>query len=148
MNKSSLLHQGLVLLLCTGFANFALAADPETKVKAADDADDNDDDTSGTLNLVEPEFAVTQNGQKLKHSCKEGAPMIVNIIGNNNTLTIDGECVRLVVTGNNNKVTIEAVGEITALGDGLDVTYKRGLAGKEPKITKVGEKIRIVKVKK
>jgi hypothetical protein len=137
MNTTSLLLKGLAALLASGIAAIAIAQDEEDP-----------EDTSGIINPVEPELAITKNGQKVKHSCKADAPLIVSIIGNNNQVTVDGECKKLVVTGNSNKVTIEAVGEISALGDNLDISYKRGLGGKEPVITKVGEKIKIVKLKK
>lgn len=154
MTKSSLLLHGLAAICAAGITTLAVAKDSEkakpkpNTVEVEGTGDEDPEDTSDTLNEVEPELAVVQNGQKVKHSCKDGAPLRVNIIGNNNQVTVDGECKSLIVTGNGNKVTIEAVGEITALGDSLDISYKRGLGGKEPQISKVGDKVKIVKIKK
>lgn len=154
MTKSSLLLHGIAALCAAGITTLAVAKDPEKSkpktntIEVEGTGDEDPEDTSDTINEVEPELAIVQNGQKVKHTCKAGAPLRVNIIGNSNQVTVDGECKSLIVTGNGNKVTIEAVGEINALGDNLDISYKRGLNGKDPQIATVGEKVKITKLKK
>ena len=66
-----------------------------------------------------------------------GRNVIVN--GGNNKLTLRGECNTLTVDGADNKITVEAVGTIKTEGNNNEVTWTKGLGGKNPKISNPGK---------
>ena len=63
----------------------------------------------------------------------------VIVDGGNNKLTLRGECNTLTVNGADNKITVEAVGTIKAEGNNNEVTWTKGLGGKNPKISNPGK---------
>jgi hypothetical protein len=54
----------------------------------------------------------------------------------------------VVIAGNTNRVTIEAVAEISATGNDLTISYKRGFGSAAPKIAKLGTNVSITKIEK
>ena len=66
-----------------------------------------------------------------------GRNVIVN--SGRNKLTLRGECNTLTVHGEGNKITIEAVGTIKTEGNNNEVTWTKGLGGKNPKISDPGK---------
>ena len=66
-----------------------------------------------------------------------GRNVIVN--SGRNKLTLRGECNTLTVNGEGNKITVEAVGTIKAEGNNNEVTWTKGLGGKNPRISNPGK---------
>ena len=66
-----------------------------------------------------------------------GRNVIVN--SGRNKLTLRGECNTLTVHGEGNKITIEAVGTIKTEGNNNEITWTKGLGGKNPKISNPGK---------
>jgi len=66
------------------------------------------------------------------------------ITGNNDELTISGECSKVEVLGHDNKISLDAVGVIQLVGHDNLITYRRGLNGGKPKIETLGENNKVV----
>ena len=66
-----------------------------------------------------------------------GRNVIVN--SGRNKLTLRGECNTLTVNGEGNKITVEAVGTIKTEGNNNEVTWTKGLGGKNPRISNPGK---------
>ena len=66
-----------------------------------------------------------------------GRNVIVN--SGDNKLTLRGECNTLTVSGADNKITVEAVGTIKTEGNNNEITWTKGLGGKNPKISNPGK---------
>lgn len=66
----------------------------------------------------------------------DGDDVIVR--GNQNELTIKGECSSLYVPGNKNIVYVEAVAKIDTPGNKNTVTWEKGIDGKKPSISNLG----------
>ncbi|MHA7632485.1 DUF3060 domain-containing protein [Corallococcus sp. M7] len=81
-------------------------------------------------------FDVTGNEETATHACKPGST--VEITGNDNTVTLTGECKSVTVNGNDNKVKVEATGAISVTGTTNAVTWKRGLGKSKPKVSRTG----------
>jgi hypothetical protein len=62
----------------------------------------------------------------------------VTIDGNLNKITLTGECRSVDVNGNGNAVQVAAAAAISSLGDGNTVTWYRGVAGKDPRVSNLG----------
>jgi hypothetical protein len=58
-----------------------------------------------------------------------------------------GDCSKVEVLGHDNKITLDAVGIITLVGNNNLVTYRQGLIGAHPKIETVGENNQVVPAK-
>jgi hypothetical protein len=69
--------------------------------------------------------------------------VIVN--GNENELTIKGECSRLYVPGNKNIIKVEAVAAIDTPGNKNTVSWEKGIEGKKPSIRNLGTDNKIKK---
>jgi hypothetical protein len=67
----------------------------------------------------------------------------VTINGNKNTLRLRGECAKIIVKGNFNKITVEAATAILAPGNKNDITWTRGAGKKAPSISNPGGRNRI-----
>lgn len=97
------------------------------------------------------DVTITKDDQTATLDC-DGA---VTVRGNDNKLTITGECKKLAVSGNDNVITIKAVKEIEISGDdnnitvdlvdkiivpGSDnnITWKTGARGNAPQISSKG----------
>ena len=87
-------------------------------------------------------IVIDKNEQTKTIHC-EGDVVIVK--GNQNELTIKGECSSLYVPGNKNIVYVEAVAKIDTLGNRNTVTWEKGIGGKKPSISNLGTDNKIKK---
>ena len=62
----------------------------------------------------------------------------VNISGSDNDITLTGECKKVSVNGSTNKVQVEAVAAIEVTGSENQITWKRAVGAKKPKVTRTG----------
>jgi len=93
------------------------------------------------------------NKQTATHDCTKDP--IVNVGGNDNTITFTGACQAIRAAGNQNTLTIESVGTlyvlgnkntvtvtavdaINASGNNNTVTWTKSVSGKKPKISSTG----------
>lgn len=60
-----------------------------------------------------------------------------------NTITLTGECKKLIVDGVSNKIFVDKVGEIVIGGTSNKVIYGEGIGGKKPKISKSGTSTKV-----
>jgi Protein of unknown function (DUF3060) len=86
---------------------------------------------------------VITSDQKVNY---QGEGRHFEITGNNDQITIAGDCSKVEVLGAGNKITLDAVGIITLVGNNNLVTYRQGLNGGHPKIETVGENNKVVAV--
>jgi len=94
-------------------------------------------DPSGMVEVITSDQKVNYQGQG-RH---------FEITGNNDEVTIAGDCSKVEVLGHNNKITLDAVGIITLVGNNNLVTYRQGLNGANPQIETVGENNKVVSTK-
>ena len=66
------------------------------------------------------------------------------ITGNNDEITISGECSKVEVVGHDNKISLVSVGWIEVMGQNNLITYHRGLNGPRPKIDAAGENNKVI----
>ena len=66
------------------------------------------------------------------------------ITGNNDEITISGDCSKVEVVGHDNKISLVAVGVIQVMGENNLITYHRGLNSPKPKIDTTGENNKVV----
>jgi Protein of unknown function (DUF3060) len=92
--------------------------------------------TGQTGNIEE----IVASQQKVKY---QGGGKQFEVVGNDDEITITGECSKLEIVGYNNKIVLDAVGEIQATGHNNLVTYRRGLNGANPEVQAMrpGDKI-------
>ncbi|WNG37204.1 DUF3060 domain-containing protein [Archangium violaceum] len=62
----------------------------------------------------------------------------VNISGSDNEITLTGECKSVSVNGSSNKVKVEAVAAINVTGSENEITWKRAVGAKKPKVNRLG----------
>ncbi|HYO71362.1 MAG TPA: DUF3060 domain-containing protein [Archangium sp.] len=62
----------------------------------------------------------------------------VNISGSDNDITLTGECKHVSVNGSTNKVKVEAVATIDVTGSENQITWKRAVGAKKPKVNRTG----------
>ena len=91
-----------------------------------------------------PSFQVIESGQTLTHACEANERVVVSGSGNNVTLT--GECGKVAVMGSKNVVAIEASAKIAVMGTDNEVTWKRGVGGKGPNVSRMGTNNKVTKV--
>ena len=89
-----------------------------------------------TVGLFTDDIVLDEGNLVRTIDCR-GRNVVVN--GGNNKLTLRGECNTLTVTGAGNKITVEEVGAIVTEGNDNEVTWTRGLGGKNPKISNPGK---------
>jgi hypothetical protein len=94
-------------------------------------------DPAGTVEVITSDQKVNYQGEG-RH---------FEITGNNDQISIAGDCSKVEVLGHNNKITLDAVGIITLVGNNNLVTYRQGLNGARPKIETVGENNQVVPAK-
>ena len=85
-------------------------------------------------------------GTQQKLNYKGGGKDFV-IVGNDDEITITGECSKVQILGHDNKVVLDAVGEIVASGHNNLVTYRRGQNGAEPKVETMGHGNKVISAK-
>jgi hypothetical protein len=85
--------------------------------------------------LAASDIVINDNRVRDTFDCT-GGDVVLN--GSQAELTLVGECESLVVNGDNNRVAVEAVGSIHALGSNNEVTWASGLGSKPPRVTNLG----------
>lgn len=112
---------------------------------AAEDAEDSAavavDEVTGS---GKDSFVVAGNARKIAHECKPNEK--VSISGNSHTVTLTGPCKSVNASGNAHTISVDTAGAITVSGNGIKLTYRAGLEGKEPKIVKSGNKVVVKKL--
>jgi hypothetical protein len=78
--------------------------------------------------LADPTWKLDANDSSYSYHC--GGDDWVAINGNNNSITIEGDCSEIEVTGSHNKVSAESVATIRVTGNDNDVRYTSAPAGK------------------
>lgn len=86
---------------------------------------------------VEGKLVLSSTGTSATYPCSGREVEIVEE-ATANTLTLSGECKKLVVNGVSNSIFVEKVGEIVVAGTSNKVIYGEGIGGKQPKISKSG----------
>jgi hypothetical protein len=105
-----------------------------------------------TASTASADIMVADNNQKLAVDCAKDK--LVTVSGNHATITLTGTCegvivsgnhatvkgssVRVLVSGNNNTVEIDAADEIHVTGNKNTVSYKKGIKAKAPKVSNPG----------
>lgn len=99
------------------------------------------------------DVTVDKDGQMTIIDCNATAVLVT---GDDNKITMKGQCYKLTVTGDDNQITgatvnevtvsgddntvsVDAVAKITTSGDDNKVHWKAGIAGKRPEISNTGD---------
>jgi DUF3060 family protein len=91
-----------------------------------------------------PSFQVIESGQTLDHACEANERVVVS--GSGNRVTLTGECGKVAVMGSKNIVAVEASAKIAVMGTDNEVTWKRGVGGKGPDVSRMGTNNKVSKV--
>lgn len=91
-------------------------------------------------------ITIMDNGKTVTHACT--GTTVVKVMGNQNKVTLTGECARVEVLGNENQVIAEAAGEISVMGNANTVAWERGVGGKDPAVSNLGTRNKVSKVAK
>jgi hypothetical protein len=92
---------------------------------------------SGADETIDGKLVLSSTGASATYPCK-GREVEIGEDATANTLTLTGECKKLIVDGVSNSVFVEKVGEIVVTGTSNKVIYGEGIGGKQPKISKSG----------
>src|SRR5262245_21956419 len=90
-----------------------------------------------------PTFQVIESGQTLSHACEANEKVVVS--GSDNKVNLTGDCAKVAVMGSKNVVTIEGAARISVMGTDNEVSYKRGVGGKGPNISRMGTGNKVTK---
>jgi DUF3060 family protein len=100
------------------------------------DVEDEDEGAKGDEKPEGDKLEVSGTGGNATHRCTPKTEVEVN--GNDNSVTLTGDCKSINVSGANNKVKAEGVATIDVTGSGNEVTWKRAVGGKKPKVNRTG----------
>lgn len=105
-----------------------------------------------TASAAAADVMVVDNNQKLTVDCAKDKT--VTVAGNKATITLNGTCeavivsgnhasvkgssVRFLVSGNDNTVDVDAADEIQVTGNKNTVSYKKGIKAKAPRVSNPG----------
>lgn len=64
----------------------------------------------------------------------------VEVDGNQNTITLSGNCAVILVKGNHNRVAVESVAWLRLIGNDNQVSWARGVGGRQPSVVDVGSR--------
>jgi hypothetical protein len=118
------------------------AGNTEVKTNGADEgeqlggADVEAEDEEGEEKPADATIEISGSGAQETHRCSPKSE--VEISGNDNEITLTGECKSVSVSGANNKVKVDAVAAINVTGANNTVAWKRVVGGKKPKVTRNG----------
>jgi len=107
----------------------------------------------GTAGVLVKDVTISANDQTTTIDCSASS---VVVHGEDNNLTLRGECKKLKVTGNDNRINaitvnevevsgddnvinVETVTTITTTGDDNNISWKSGAGGEPPKISTKGD---------
>ena len=62
----------------------------------------------------------------------------VEVDGNQNTISLSGDCAKVIVKGNHNRVSVESVAWLRLIGNDNQVSWARGVGGRPPSVVDVG----------
>jgi hypothetical protein len=96
---------------------------------------------SGSEDLI-----LLENQRTVSRTC-DGHTQI-QVLGNQNKVTLTGECEHIEIAGNQNIVTIEGAGSISVPGNDNIVSWERGIDGKPPAVSNPGSRNHLARVKK
>jgi hypothetical protein len=82
-------------------------------------------------------IAISRNGLTKTITCDHAE---VDVSGNMNTISVRGECDKVVVSGNHNVLKIETVAAISTPGNFNDVVWEEGVGDRQPRISNIGTK--------
>lgn len=99
-------------------------------------ADVEDEDAQGDEKPAEGKLEISGMGGNETHRCTPKTEVEIN--GSDNQVTLTGDCKSINVSGANNKVKAEGVATIDVSGSGNEVTWKRAVGGKKPKVSRTG----------
>jgi hypothetical protein len=102
---------------------------PSAAASPVDPADVVEVDTSTEGEIV----GVNGYSENKSVSCNKFDRVMVN--GGRNSLTVKGPCRRIMVNGDDNRISADAVMDIVFNGSGNSVTYSRAVNGKRPTVT-------------
>jgi hypothetical protein len=92
------------------------------------------------------DLVVRENNRTIAQACD--GKTTAEIDGNDNTITLTGECVAVKVMGNRNTVAFEAAATLSTWGNDNVVSYQRGPGKKPaPAISNPGSRNRISRIK-
>ncbi|WP_375768778.1 DUF3060 domain-containing protein [Archangium gephyra] len=91
------------------------------------------------------ELEISGSGSQESHRCSPKTE--VNISGSDNDITLTGECKRVSVNGSTNKVKVEAVATIDVTGSDNQVTWKRAVGAKKPKVNRTGSNNKVTQAR-
>lgn len=110
--------------------------DAEADSMGGSDVEDPDEDAKGDEKPADDKLEVSGMGGNATHHCTPKTEVEIN--GSDNTVTLTGDCKSITVSGANNKVKAEGVATIDVSGSGNEVTWKRAVGGKKPKVSRTG----------
>ena len=93
---------------------------------------------AATASGDDAELVIGDNDKVLSHECT--GDTVVKVVGNENKITLTGDCAKVDVTGNKNAIDIDATVAISVMGNKNAVTWARMIDGKKPKISNLGSK--------
>lgn len=115
----------------------------------------------GAAGAARADVSIVDNDKTVTVDCAKDRA--VELIGNHITVTLVGTCAqvsvlgnqgtvrgsatRFTVAGNRNTVTADGADAIAISGNGNTVTYKRGLARKQPAVSNVGKSNRVTRAR-
>lgn len=84
--------------------------------------------SDGTINLVgtQPQQTVDCNGNA------------VHITSNNGKITLQGTCSEVVLVGNENRIQVKTVGKISVTGNDNQISWRSGINGQIPEVSRYG----------
>ena len=91
-----------------------------------------------------PTFQVIESGQTVDHACEANERVVIS--GSENRVTLTGACAKVAVMGSKNVVAIDGASRIAVMGTGNEVTWKRGVGGKGPNVSRMGTNTKVTKV--
>lgn len=121
----------------TGNTSVNTQAEGTEELGGADvEAQDEEGASAGGEQQAGAELVLSGSGSQETHRCSPKTA--VNISGSDNDITLTGECKSVSVNGSTNKVKVEAVATIDVTGSDNQVTWKRAVGAKKPKVNRTG----------
>ena len=110
--------------------------DAEADSLGGADVEDEDEGAKGDEKPSGDKLEVSGMGGNATHHCTPKTE--VEVTGSDNQVSLTGDCKSINVSGATNKVKAEGVATITVSGSDNEVTWKRAVGGKKPKVSRTG----------